>query len=303
MPKKSRKSAKKAPVTTRRWSKMHVRSLLYKHYKSRYKDWKDTKADADAAIHELKAKGYKRASKKAVLEVVKGRRVAEIEKKRESNRPKEPVEYFFRNHPDLLEPFPFYEAQNYCVAWEGLSKKVMVASKFVWTTGEAFRGGEIIPYDRTFRSYANALEKLQSQQRKSGEYETEWFFKLLIDKAEWDEELQAYIVLMITSDSAGRKQNYFGEEEGEELPPVTEAEPEKKPEIIPQPEIPEAKPVPGELTPEQRMHVEIEKERVIAKEKYESEARVKIAEQYSNLFASGKLTFDQYERLMGKLFL
>jgi hypothetical protein len=97
----------------------------------------------------------------------------------------------------------------------------------------------------------------------------------LIEKAEWDEELQAYIVLVITCDSDGRKQFYFDEEEPEELPPVIEPEPGGEPQVIPEPEIPEPKSVPGELTPEQRVEVEKEKVRAEAKAKYESETEIK----------------------------
>jgi hypothetical protein len=298
---------KKAPVRSRRMGKMRVRSILYKHYKARYPNWASTKQDAEAVIQDFKAKGYKRPTKKSVLETVKLKRLQEIQRKKEITKPKEPVEHFFKYAEHLLQPIPFYEIQQFCYEWHLLSKRVMVVSKYIWTTGIGYHGGTMIPYEETFQNYCNQLEKLQATPRRAGEsYETDWYFRLLINNAVWSEEHQAYIVVMITCDAEGQRTYYFNEqiEKEEKLPPVIEKPPEAKPPIEKPPEEkpPEAKPVPPEITSEQRMELEKEKIKIEAQERAKADVKIKMIESAERMLEKGTITFDQYMKIIEKLY-
>jgi hypothetical protein len=308
-----KQKVRKTPVRRKAWSKMHVRSLLYKHYKARYKGWQDTKEDAEDVIQSLKSQGYKRASKKLVLGVVKVKRLQEIKIKKAT--PRETLLYYFEKHKYLLDPFPFFEAQQFCYSWETVNHKLWVGSRIVWSTGSIYQGGKVIPYNETFQDMVNSIEKLQALPRRSGEsYEEDWFFRLDIEKSIWDEDLQGYIIPVITCDAGGKKAYYFGETP-DEVSPIKTKEPE---EIIPEeveeevegeipeapkpPEVPEKKPTaPSELTSEQRVEIEKEKVRVEAEQKAKTEIKIKTLESAERLLKEKVISFDQYMELVSKL--
>lgn len=310
MAKKKKTKARKATVRSKPLSKMHVRSVLYKHYKTRYNNWQDTKADADQVISKLKQSGLKRPSKKAIIAIVAEKRKEEI-KIRKIKTPRERIEYYFQGFEFLLEPFPFYSAQDFCDIWRDLWNTLLVASKYVWTTGMAYRGGEAIPYDETFRDYVNRLEKLQNEPRRSGaSYESDWFFRLEIERAQWDEELKGYVIPVITCDVEGKKAFYFDEEEYEQEPIEPEREapaegeipepgPEPAPPAPPEKAAPPAGPV--EFTPEQRMEIEKEKVRVEAEQKAKTEVKLKALESAERLLREKVISFDQYMEVVNKL--
>lgn len=308
MAKKNKKRS--APVRKQSWGKMHVRSLLYKHYKSRYKSWQDTKGDADEAIKALREKGVRRLSKKAVIEVVKRKRLQEIQKAKETHQPKESVYDLLKNHPALLNPFHFFEAKDICNQWENVSGKLMMGSRYIWTTGQLYKGSELMPYSETFQNYANNLEKLQSEPRKGGdEYEQDWYFRLELEKAIWLEESKAYVIMAITCDAEGHRQYYFDEPFEEEEPEIVspegiiEGEPEAAPPEKPTPPQPEKPaPAPGELTPEMRVEIEKERVRVEAQEKSKTEVKIKAIESAERLLEKGVISFDQYMKLIEKLY-
>ncbi|MDD4972004.1 MAG: hypothetical protein PHT07_21465 [Paludibacter sp.] len=281
------------------WSKMHVRHVLYTHYKTRYPDWQSTREDAGIVIQQLKDAGYKRATKKGILQRIKLTRLEEIQKRKESERPTENVESFFAHHPNLLQPIPFFQIETeLCFPWRGISKKIVLWTKYIWTTGAVYRGGATVPYNETFAEYTREMAKLQDKPRKAKEdYINDWYFKIITKNAKWDKEMQAYMVEVITCNGDGEKTFYFGEEEEPELPPQVEKEP-SPPERPP--EAPEKPPAaPGEISPEQR--VEVEKERVRAEAEAKKEYKISQGREYAQLLKDKVITFEQFKELMSDL--
>jgi hypothetical protein len=287
-----------------KWSKMHVRHVLYQHYKTRYPDWQATKQDAELAIERLKAAGYKSATKQGILNVIKGQRLQEIQKRKDLERPSENVDHFFQNNQQLLSPIPFFQVDAIlCLPWREISPKVVLWTKYVWPGGTIYRGGAVIPYNETFAEYTRGMARLQEQAKRDGltdAYISDWFYKLVTKNARWDNELGAYMVEVITCNGDGEKTFYFDEEEGAELPPMREEKPgvpeEKPAEKIPEPEERE----PGkELTPEQK--VEVEKEKVRAEAEARKEYKISQGRQYAELLKDKVITFDQFKELMSDL--
>jgi hypothetical protein len=280
--------------------------MLYQHYKSRYPNWQSTKADADLAIERLKAAGYKSATKQGVLDVIKSQRLSEIQKRKEAERPPESIELFFTNHPQLLDLIHFFEIDTaLCLPWREISKKIILWTKHIWTSGAVYPGGAVIPYNETFANLTRLMAKQQDEARREGEsrdYTTDWFYKLLIKSARWDKNANAYFVEITTCNEDGERTFYGGEELGPELPTEPEERP-AAPEKIPPEAIPEpgAKPpaVPGEITPEQR--VEIEKEKARAEAQARKEYKIAQGRQYAELLKDKVITFEQFKELMGDL--
>jgi hypothetical protein len=298
-----RKKTVSAPKRSKRMGLMRIRSILYQNHKSRYKNWQDTKADAKYLTQQLHEAGHRKITKKMLLTIIRGQKLAEREKRKDSKKPSEGAEYFFRNFPHLLEPIPFYSIEDeFCNQWFIISKKIIVTSKYIWTDNQGYRGGTPIPYDRTFKEYTQKMEKLQTEPRKRGEdYTTDWFFRLLVKGARWDEKLQAYIVIMITCDASGQKTFYFDEKipkEEEELIPEVVPEEEVKP--TPPKEIPPTEIPPEEkITPAQR--VEIEKERVRAEAAAQAEIKKEKIKTLKELLQQGIITKEDFFEQLNKI--
>jgi hypothetical protein len=305
-PKKSAPNPIGRPKARRKnkWNRMHVRHILYQHYKNRYPNWQSTKEDAALAIERLKAAGYKSATKQGILNVIKSQRLAEIQKRKELERPSENVEHFFQNNQQLLSPIPFFQVDAIlCLPWREISNKVVLWTKHIWSGGAIYHGGSVIPYNETFAEYTRGMAKLQEQAKRDGQtdaYISDWYYKLITKNARWDNELGAYMVEVITCNGDGEKTFYFNEEEGAELPPIREEKPpapeEKPPEKIPEPE---EKPPSKELTSEER--VEIEKEKVRAEAEGKKEYKISQGRQYAELLKEKVITFDQFKELMSEL--
>jgi hypothetical protein len=286
------------------WSTMRVRHLLYKNWPGRYDSFAETKDEANEVIDYLLALGHQRATLKGIKEYIS--QVKKISKARQKKKEEMP-DWHTLIPPEIPinTPIPFYNAAMFCNSWTIASPRVFCFSKDIWP-GQRFYGGRPIDYSASFAKWARQMARLQRQ--KSGDYTSDWFFTLWTP--EYDHKTGEFKVKIVSSNSGGEHLKYKEDgtyEPGEEVQtplPKGRVEPiPEKPEIKPEekPSIPT--PGPEEFTKEDRL--QLEKEKI----KAESEAKAKVdidvkkakLDQFTKLFSEGKITFEQYEKLVSNI--
>jgi hypothetical protein len=279
------------------WGKMHVRHLLYKYYKKRYKRWVDTKDDAGAAIKYMKEGLFlKRATLKGIKEYIDIVESYYVPPEPES--PDKPTYSFPPAINNDFYPIHYYDIDILiCQQWVLVSNNFYIKCKDLWGKDIRYYGGKNINYSEAFKPFVDLCNKLRNLNVRA-DYETDWFVRFLTPEYNKAEGLWYSKLIICNQAGAHVRYNPDGtiteiEEKPVALPPKAPP-PEEKPPIEP----------PGAMPPEEKIpierRVEIEKEKVRAEA--EASAKVKIAERYSDMFERGKLTFEQYEKLMSNLF-
>jgi hypothetical protein len=295
---------KKRSKASRRWSVMRVRHVLYKNWPGRYDSFAETRQEANDAIDYMLAIGYQQATFKGIQEYV--REVKKVSASRKKKL-KEMPDWHQLIPPEIPinTPIPFYNAASFCSSWTIVSPKVYCFSKDIWP-GQRFYGGKPIDYSASFARWARQMARLQRQ--KSGDYTSDWFFTLWVP--EYEHKTGEFKVKIISSSSGGEHLKY--KEDGSTEPGEEAQIPLPKGRVEPIPEKPEIKPEekpaapaaePTEFTKEDRL--ELEREKI----KAESEAKAKVdidvkkakLEQFTKLFSEGKITFEQYEKLVSNI--
>ena len=300
--KKSQDSKKIRSRFYKRWSIMHVRHLLYKHWPGRYDSFDETAEEAADAINYLRSLGHNRATIQGLREYVS--QVKRVKASREKKKVEIPDWHLLiPSTIPIGKPISFFNASPFCGSWATVNQRVYCFSKDIWP-GQRFYGGRSIDYSASFGKWARQMARLQRQ--KKGDYSSNWFF--MLKDPEYDAKTGEFKIKIISSDSIGEHVKYKEDgsiEPGEEVQtplPKGRVEPLPEPEEKPQ-AVPPAAPAAEEFTKEDRLQLEREKIKAEAEAKAKVDIDVKKAklEQFTKLFTDNKITFEQYEKLVSTL--
>jgi hypothetical protein len=294
---------KKRSRATQNWSVMRVRHLLYKNWPGRYDSFADTKEEANEVINYLIATGFQKTTLKGITEFV--RSVVRVKASKRKKDKGEIPDWHQLIPPEIPinTPIPFFQANIFCNSWAAVSPRIYCFSKDIWP-GQRFYGGKVIDYSASFARWARQMAKLQRQRK--GDYTSQWQFTLWTP--EYDHKTGEFRIKIISSDSSGEHLKYKDDgtaEPGEEVQvplPKGRVEPiPEKPEEKPQ--APTAEKPAEEFTKEDKLQLEREKIKAEAESKAKVDIDVKKAklEQFTKLFSEGKITFEQYEKLVSSI--